>query len=159
MRREFGSPRPPIISGVTWDEAEVVGGVDGRGSTGVANHVLMRREMAHGPKHPVRKPGKGVESPHSIASIAEERKMDNRERIIRKILEGFVNDPPDTPFQQGFLEATLVIAMEVFDVRYEDPLWQAADAASNGTLIKEVIKEKEDARKRFSVIDGGRTNQ
>lgn len=51
-----------------------------------------------------------------------------------KILMGFVNDPPDSEFQWGYLGAMLTFSNEVLCIPNDDPTWKAADAVMEGKL-------------------------
>lgn len=78
---------------------------------------------------------------------------------LRAMLTGFVNDPPDSDFQSGFLSATLTIANEVAGMSRDDPLWANANALLNGDdpkYIAAAVKAK--AKRQFSVINGGKAN-
>jgi len=39
-----------------------------------------------------------------------------QEHIVRRMIEGFLSDPPDTDYQWGFLAATIVIAHEIMGI-------------------------------------------
>jgi len=74
-----------------------------------------------------------------------------------KILRGFVDDPPDTEFQEGFLAGMLVFANEVLGIRFDDPLWQEADAILKKGAGEHSVAEAVEAVRKFTVIDGDKT--
>lgn len=54
--------------------------------------------------------------------------MNDPKDVAMKILDSFINDPPDTEFQRGYLSGILVFANEVLCVPNDDATWIAADA-------------------------------
>lgn len=46
----------------------------------------------------------------------------NERDYMRKALELFVADPPDSDFQRGYLEGLKVFANEAMGFRWDDPL-------------------------------------
>jgi disulfide oxidoreductase YuzD len=80
-----------------------------------------------------------------------------QEQIMRRMLEGFVNDPPDSDYQQGFLAASLVIANEIMGIEWDDPLILAANdlIGAGHPDVKEIVKK---ARSSLTVIDGGKSS-
>lgn len=78
-----------------------------------------------------------------------------QEQRIRRMLEGFVNDPPDTDYQQGFLAAVIVIGHEIMGIGFDEPVMADANALVAGSApnIREVCEE---TKRTFSVIDGGK---
>jgi hypothetical protein len=78
---------------------------------------------------------------------------------VRRILAGFVSDPPDSDFQQGYLAAVLTIANEVLGIHATDPLWAQADAllgGANPAYVAAIREQAEKKRAPFTVIDGGK---
>lgn len=84
--------------------------------------------------------------------------MTKEEEVMRAILAGFVNDPPDTEFQEGYLSAMLTFANEVMGIPNTDPLWAQADFLLDGDDPSYVSAAQEAKAKRqpFGVIDGGK---
>ncbi len=78
------------------------------------------------------------------------------EQTARTMLTSFVNDPPDSDYQRGFLAAVLVITNEHMDVRYNDPLWQKADALLNGDVSEAIQTAVAKKTTTLSIIKGGR---
>lgn len=77
---------------------------------------------------------------------------------MRRVLEGFVNDPPDTEYQEGFLAAVAVIAVDVMGMEWDDPLLQKVDRLvddatpqAHATIAK--------LRPALTVISGGKEPQ
>jgi hypothetical protein len=73
--------------------------------------------------------------------------------VLRKMLDGFVNDPPDTDFQHGFLEGLIVAAHEALGMRMEDQTFKEASYLAYATTLP---AEVQPARKKFMVIEGGK---
>ena len=79
--------------------------------------------------------------------------MDAQE-YVRNCLQGFIHDPPDTEFQQGFRAAFLVIAEEAFGIEWSDPqilLARAAGNADDEKLAKELSAQKR--RAAFKIVE------
>jgi hypothetical protein len=83
----------------------------------------------------------------------DEPKMN--EAVIRSMLRGFVNDPPDDAYQAGFLGGLLVVANEIMGIEKSDPLWIEADSC---LTLNEIYDRNSAAAKRsaFKIIDGGK---
>lgn len=79
-----------------------------------------------------------------------------QEQRMRRMIQGFLDDPPDTPSQQGFLAAALMIATEIMGIEWNDPLILSADELVKGKL-PDVEGEITKAKAKLTVIDGGRT--
>jgi len=78
----------------------------------------------------------------------------NVEEYVRNCLQGFIQDPPDSEFQQGFRAACLVIAEEGLGIDWMDPQMLLANAAGNVDdvkLAKELSAQKR--RAAFKVIE------
>jgi len=50
---------------------------------------------------------------------AEYLKPANVEEYVRRSVEGFLGDPPDTDFQRGFLASLLIVAEEALGLRMD----------------------------------------
>ncbi len=86
--------------------------------------------------------------------------MVEQEKVIRQMLSGFIGDPPDSEFQEGFLAALLTIANEVYGIPHTDQMWQQADCLLTGADPKYVAEErKQSIRKTFKVLTGGKDGQ
>lgn len=49
------------------------------------------------------------------------------EEYMRRALESFASDPPDSEYQMGYLEALKVFANEALGFKWDDPLLWRAD--------------------------------
>lgn len=78
------------------------------------------------------------------------------EKRIRRILEGFINDPPDTDYQQGFLAAVIVIGHEIMGISMREKLMQDADALVKSSA-PDILEAFAKAKHTFTVIDGGKS--
>src|SRR5262249_27547658 len=58
-------------------------------------------------------------SSHMSDHVKEHAKIGNVEEFVRTAIQGFVNDPPDSDFQCGYLGAMLVVAKEAIAVPME----------------------------------------
>jgi len=78
-----------------------------------------------------------------------------QEQLMRKMLESFVSDPPDSDYQKGFLAAGLVIANEIMGFEWNDPLLLKCNDLGNPDSpdMKETITK---ARAALTIIDGGK---
>lgn len=75
---------------------------------------------------------------------------DRAKEVMRSLLRGFIDDPPDNEFQRGYLEALIVFAHDGLGMRLEDSVWrQASDLAYAETTGAE-------KRPKFTLIDGGK---
>jgi hypothetical protein len=80
-----------------------------------------------------------------------------QEQTMRRLLQGFVDDPPDSEYQEGFLAALAMFANEVMGFEWNDPLLVKAMAAFDGstpTAHATVAK----ARPALTIINGGKPN-
>lgn len=72
------------------------------------------------------------------------------DEYMRQALRLFIIDPPDTDFQQGYLEGLKVFANEALGFKWDDPLvW-----GEGGQRIETKAIE----RPKFKIIDGGRAD-
>lgn len=76
---------------------------------------------------------------------------------IRELLQGFVNDPPDSPFQDGYLACAIVVATDIFGIPKTDPLVLAAEQAMTEKGAQEQIDAAKLKRADFKVIPGGKS--
>lgn len=82
-----------------------------------------------------------------------------QEDSIRGILAGFVKDPPDSEYQQGFLAAVIMIAHDVMGFAWTDPVLKQSEAICDGTLpaFQPTLKKAE--RAAFKVVPGGKPGE
>ena len=73
-----------------------------------------------------------------------------QEQTMRRMLQGFVDDPPDSEYQHGFLAALLMFGNEVMGIEWNDPLLLKANEtpAAQAAIAK--------ARPALTIIDGGK---
>lgn len=77
-----------------------------------------------------------------------------QEQRMRRMLQGFVDDPPDSEYQHGFLAALLMFGNEVMGIEWNDPLLLQANTILDGeTPAAQAAIAK--ARPTLTVIDGG----
>jgi hypothetical protein len=74
-----------------------------------------------------------------------------QEEAIRSMLEGFIKDPADSDFQEGFLSAVCVIAVEVLGFRWDDPLIVRAQVNDAHPQVPVTLAK---VRPTLTVIDG-----
>lgn len=82
-------------------------------------------------------------------------KADEAEQYVRQGINSFISDPPDDGFQEGYLEALVVVATEAFGIPWNDPKIQAAVKAIG--FDPKVARAA--MRQRFNVIDGGKNDE
>lgn len=80
-----------------------------------------------------------------------------QEQIIRRMLQGFVDDPPDSEYQDGFLNAILSIAREVMGFDWNDPIFAKVDEVRGPHPIAEAATA-EKMRPALQIIKGGKTD-
>lgn len=76
--------------------------------------------------------------------------MQSAETYMRQALDLFAKDPPDTPFQEGYLAALIVFANEAMGFAWNDP--SIAQCENLSTKVTAAV-----IRKRFDVLDGGKS--
>jgi hypothetical protein len=79
--------------------------------------------------------------------------METAEKYIRGALALFVSDPPDTPHQEGYLEALLAVAVEGLGISGADPeILAAANCTPNAIGFDPTLATK----LKLTVIEGGK---
>lgn len=78
-----------------------------------------------------------------------------QEQTMRRMLQGFVDDPPDSEYQEGFLAALAMFANEVMGFEWNDPMLMKAMAVfDDATPAAHATAAK--VRPALTIIDGGR---
>lgn len=77
-----------------------------------------------------------------------------QEQIIRSMMQGFIDDPPNSEFQRGFLAAVCLIANEVMGFEDNEPLLLKA----NGQYYASIQDAHATAAKlsHLKLINGGK---
>ncbi len=78
-----------------------------------------------------------------------------QEQIIRQMLDGFASDPPDSEYQQGFMAAIAVIAVDVMGFEWNDPSVLNAEKVRGGDTVPDAQSTIKKA-KAFKVMLGGK---
>lgn len=77
---------------------------------------------------------------------------DRAKEVMRSLLRGFIDNPPDNEFQRGYLEGLVVFAHDGLGMRLEDSVWRQASEIA----YPEVNVIGAEKRPRFTIIDGGK---
>ena len=68
--------------------------------------------------------------------VREHAKLGNIEEYVRSAVQGFVNDPPDTDPQWGYLSALLVVAKDALGQQMDtSPFAEARELWKNYELL------------------------
>ncbi len=79
------------------------------------------------------------------------------EAPIRTLLRGFIDDPPDSDYQSGFLGAVIIIANEIMGIDVNDPLLVEANSILSAN--EQVQNEGASRRLKFVLLDGGKDKE
>lgn len=79
--------------------------------------------------------------------------IEGYEQAMRVMLDLFAKDPPDSEYQEGFLAALVMVAVEVLGFKWNDPSVLAAERSPHMAQHEATTMAK--VRPKLTVIHGG----